>query len=130
REIARANYSRQRAYQWIAENPTKVPLLLYYKVRSLWGIQSRADAVFLFFALLGSLSYLLARPREALALFTLLAACSMAVAVTWDVGYGRYLVPVRPILAMLSALGLWAVIICATEIAMERIIMKTSHSDQ
>jgi len=86
--------------------------------------------VLLFFALLGSLSYLLARPREAVALFTLLAACSMAVAVTWDVGDGRYLVPVRPILAMLSALGLWAVIICATEVAMERIVIKASHSDK
>src|SRR5262249_19457037 len=130
RDITRANYSRQRAYQWIAENPAKVPLLMYFKVKSLWGIQSPADAVLLFFALLGSLSYLLARPREALALLTLLAACTMAVAVTWDVGGGRFLVPVRPILAMLSALGLWALIICATEVAMERIVIKASHSDK
>jgi len=54
----------------------------------------------------------------------------MAVAVTWDVGGGRFLVPVRPILAMLSALGLWALIICATEVAMERIVIKASHSDK
>jgi 4-amino-4-deoxy-L-arabinose transferase-like glycosyltransferase len=130
REIALANYSRQRARKWIAENPTKVPLLMYFKVRSLWRVQSRTDAVFLLFAGLGSLGYLLARPREALALLALLAACSMAVAITWDVGTGRFLLPVYPILAMLSALGLWAAIICATEVAIERIKIKPSVLDQ
>jgi 4-amino-4-deoxy-L-arabinose transferase-like glycosyltransferase len=120
-EIAVASYGRQRAREWIAKNPTKVPLLMYFKVRSLWRAQSRNHAVFLIFAGLGSLGYLLARPREALALLALLAACSMAVAITWDVGTGRFLLPVYPILAMLSALGVWAVIISATEGVIERI---------
>jgi hypothetical protein len=116
-----ASHNRQRALKWIAENPAKVPLLMYFKVRSLWGIQHRADAMLLLFSVLGGLNFLLARPREALALLALLAACSMAVAVTWDMGTGRFLVPVHPILAMLSALGLWAVIISATEGVIERI---------
>ena len=91
-------------------------------------MQSRTHAVFLLFAGLGSLGYLLARPREALALLALLAACSMAVAITWDVGTGRFLVPIHPILAMLSALGLWALIISATEIVIERIKMTKASS--
>jgi hypothetical protein len=72
---------------------------------------------------LGSLGYLLARPREALTLFALLAACSIAVAITWDDATGRYLLPVYPILGMLSALGLWAAII-TTEVATERMKIK------
>jgi 4-amino-4-deoxy-L-arabinose transferase-like glycosyltransferase len=126
-EIALASHDRQMALKWIAENPAKVPLLMFYKVRSLWrindavtGIYYPADAMLLVFSVLGGLNFLLARPREALALLTLLAACSMAVAVTWDQGNGRFLVPVHPILAMLSALGLWAVI-TATEGVIERI---------
>jgi 4-amino-4-deoxy-L-arabinose transferase-like glycosyltransferase len=120
-EIALTSKNRQRALKWIAENPAKVPLLMYFKVRSLWSPLAPADAMLLFFSALGGLNFLLARPREALALLVLLAACSMAVAVTWDMGNGRFLVPVHPILAMLSALGLWAVIISATEVVTERI---------
>jgi 4-amino-4-deoxy-L-arabinose transferase-like glycosyltransferase len=126
-EIVLASHGRQRALKWIAENPAKVPLLMFYKVRSLWrindavtGIYYPADAVLLVFSVLGGLNFLLARPREALALLAVLAACSIAVAVTWDQGNGRFLVPVHPILAMLSALGLWAVI-TATEGVIERI---------
>jgi hypothetical protein len=126
-EIVLASHDRQRALKWIAENPAKVPLLMFYKVRSLWrindavtGIYYPADAVLLVFSVLGGLTFLLARPREALALLAVLAACSIAVAVTWDQGNGRFLVPVHPILAMLSALGLWAVI-TATEGVIERI---------
>jgi hypothetical protein len=126
-EIVLASHDQQMARKWIAENPAKVPLLMFYKVRSLWrindavtGIYYPADAVLLVFSVLGGLTFLLARPREALALLAVLAACSIAVAVTWDQGNGRFLVPVHPILAMLSALGLWAVI-TATEGVIERI---------
>jgi hypothetical protein len=126
-EIELASHNRQRALKWIAENPAKVPLLMFFKVRSLWRINDAftriyypRDTMLLFFSALGGLIFLLARPREALALLALLAACSMGVAVTWDMGTGRFLVPVLPILAMLSALGLWAVI-TATEGVIERI---------
>src|SRR5262249_54860743 len=119
-ELAAATLNRQEAYQWIAKNPAKVPLLMYFKVRSLWSIQSPAKAMFLFFAALGGLTYLIARPSEVLVLFALLAACSMAVAITFDDSFGRFLIPVLPILAMLSALGIWAVIICTTDVAIER----------
>jgi 4-amino-4-deoxy-L-arabinose transferase-like glycosyltransferase len=78
-EIALASHNRPRVLKWIAENPAKVPLLMYFKVRSLWGssyatwsdqgysgsILYPADAMLLVFSALGGLNFLLARPREA-----------------------------------------------------------------
>jgi hypothetical protein len=117
-----ANYSRGEAIQWIYKNPLKVPMLMYFKVRSLWS--NSLDKSVLLFSGLGFLSFMFVRPREAFSILFILGACTSAVGITWDVGDDRFLVPVEAPLFMLYALGLWSFIIASSELAVPRLVAR------
>lgn len=115
-----ADYSKQEAAKWIFRNPLQVLLLVLFKVKGLWAPYGPKYIPCYVLAILGFLYLYTLRPREALGLLTLLAACTLAVGVTWF-HYGRFLVPVIPILAMLASLGLWSLILASTEQVIEKL---------
>jgi len=115
-----ANYSRQAAVQWVSQHPSKALLLTGYKIQSLWKPNRPSEALLLASGSLGWICLLVWRPRAAMALLAVLAACTSAVAITWDVGEGRFLMPVLPALSLLSGLGVWCILLLL-EIAVARV---------
>ncbi|HEX6987064.1 MAG TPA: glycosyltransferase family 39 protein, partial [Planctomycetaceae bacterium] len=112
RELARAEYSQRAAFEWIRENPLKVPLLVAMRVRAEWRPWMFWDGLVLGLAALGLVLWPVAADRRVFV--GLLAANTLAVAATWSVA-GRFLVPMLPILHAAAACGLWAAILAATE---------------
>jgi 4-amino-4-deoxy-L-arabinose transferase-like glycosyltransferase len=120
RELAMAEDSSRRERQWLRLNAYKVPRLAYYRARSLWqprGIFQLGLLVggALGFVLLAQLEF-----RAAFVFLSLLAANTAAVAATWTVG-DRFSVPVLPLMSVLSAAGLWGLIVAATELPLQRL---------
>lgn len=107
REKALAQYSSAQARQWIVTHYEKIPGLMYDKAASLWHPGQAVSATSLVFVLIGLLRWWRHKQSEAIIVLSLLAACTLAVALTWDVGYGRFLMPVHPLLGALLGLGLW-----------------------
>ena len=112
REQARADYSTQRAYEWMRTNPLKVPVLTVMRTWQLWQPRMHWDALVLGLAALGLAVWPPAGDRRVI--IGLLAANTLAVAATWSVG-GRFLVPLLPVIHMATACGLWAALLIATE---------------
>lgn len=119
-EKAMADYSKKAAIQWIIKNPHKALLLVFFKIKGLWTPDSPAYMFCDAFALLGFLNLLIIRPKEALGILTFFVACSLSVGITWY-AYGRFLVPVIPLLGILSALGLWGLVLASTDLVVDRL---------
>lgn len=114
-ERIRSERGKAEAIEWAWRNPAKLPLLAFLRIRSEWQPHGLRESFLLGFAILGFLVLLMRVPRRAAAIFFILAACTLAIAVTWSVG-GRFIVPVLPVLMSLSALGIWSFIVSATEL--------------
>lgn len=107
-EKLKADYSRDEAMKWALRNPTKVPLLAFFKIVGLWRPRFVFAQYIFFFGTLGFLHLIFINLRFAFSLFILIAACTFAVAVTWWTIGDRFLVPILPLLSMLAAVGIWS----------------------
>jgi 4-amino-4-deoxy-L-arabinose transferase-like glycosyltransferase len=119
-ELAMAEDSSRRASQWLRLNAHKVPRLAYYKARSLWQPRGMFRMGLLVGGALGLVLLSRIEFRAALVFLSLLAANTAAVAATWTVG-DRFTVPVLPLMTVLSAAGLWGLIVAAAELPLQRL---------
>jgi 4-amino-4-deoxy-L-arabinose transferase-like glycosyltransferase len=120
RELAMAEDSSRRASQWLRSNAHKVPRLAYYKGRSLWRPRGSLQMGLLVGCTLGFMLLAQIEFRAALVFLSILAVNTAAVAATWTVG-DRFTVPVLPLMTVLSAAGLWGLIVAATELPLQRL---------
>jgi 4-amino-4-deoxy-L-arabinose transferase-like glycosyltransferase len=102
-ERDQARLGLKKATEWILNNPYLTAKLFYLKIRALWWSSSKYQ-IFLLMLVLSSL-LILWRREEAIVLYGLLVANTLAVGLTWSVG-GRFLIPVYPILYSLAAIVL------------------------
>jgi hypothetical protein len=120
-ELAMAEDSSRRARQWLRLNAHKVPLLAYYKARLLWQPRGIFQLGLMVGVALGSVLLAQIELRAAFVFLSLLAANTAAVAATWNHGGDRFTVPVLPLMTVLSAAGLWGLIVAATELPLPRL---------
>ena len=106
-ELADAEQSKAAAFRWMRAHPLKLPLLALMKVWTEWKPGLPWDSLILGLAALGLAVWPNRTERQLMC--GLLAANTLAVAVTWSVG-GRFLVPILPVLHAAAAAGLWAVL--------------------
>jgi len=104
RERDRARFGLTKAMEWILSNPHLAAKLVYLKIISLWRASSIYRIFLLALVIIGLL--ILLKRKEAIVLYGLLAANTLAVGLTWSVG-GRFLIPVYPIIYSLAAIVLW-----------------------
>ena len=112
RELARAELSQRTAFEWMRQNPLKVPALAALRVWQLWQPRMHWDALVLGLAAFGLVLWPVAAERRLLG--GLLLANTLAVAATWSVA-GRFLVPLLPVLHVAAACGAWIVLLAVTE---------------
>jgi hypothetical protein len=119
-EKAMAAHSRQEAMKWIAAHPRVVPWLAFQKVCSLWRPTGRRDGILFLFALSGFVGLWRAERGSAIVLLAVMGANTAAVAMTFS-GGDRFLVPVVPVLAGLSGLGVWTLLRGTVELAIDQV---------
>ena len=113
-ELIRSRRGKAEAVEWALQNPAKVVLLAWLKIRSEWRPIGLRQTLLLVFAALGLVFLLRRARREAAVFFCILAACTLSIAITWSVG-GRFIVPVLPVVIGLSSVGMWSFVTLATE---------------
>jgi len=118
-EIVTGRFATRIAVEWIKAHPLEAAALPFLKAQSLWaGRMNQQLAILLAIGLAASL---LLRATDAIVYATLLLSCTVSVALTWDVGDGRFLLPVQQIIAILVALGLWCLLVVVLELAVARL---------
>ncbi len=108
KELAKANYSRRKAFEWVQRNPLRaialVPLKIYHEYRP----HTKSDAVIFLLALCGL--FTMRKSVEGKILLGFLLINMFAVAVTWSVS-GRFLVPLIFVIHLAAAMGGWAILL-------------------
>ncbi|MDG1897270.1 MAG: glycosyltransferase family 39 protein [Fuerstiella sp.] len=106
RELAIADVSSAKAFEWIGNNRAKLIPLAAMKIYSEFRPRNAVEFIVLMFAIMG----LFRSSRDSVLVFTvLLMTNAFSVAATWSVE-GRFLVPQLFILHALCAVGIWSCI--------------------
>lgn len=117
RELAHAEYSKQRAIQWILANPFKslalVPLKIWQECRP----RNVTEVIILFFALIGVTTHI--RDLKIRILLSVFLMNLFGIALTWSVE-GRFLVPLLFVVHAWAAIGAWWCLKLATEVLSRR----------
>ncbi len=101
RELAR--FGARRAFEWISRNPEKLPVLVWWRLRSLIRPRNVYELILLGLAFGG---LLLERRRPlAVLLASVVVLNALAFMAAWS-GGGRFLIPVKGSLYVLAAVGL------------------------
>lgn len=105
-EVLMAKEGRQRTADWISVNTAKLPQLAAIKTTSLWWSDAQGYQRFLIVLSLLGLVFVFGSPAF-LVFSALLLANTAAIAVTWNVPHGRFLIPIHPLLYCLASCGLY-----------------------
>ena len=105
-EVMMAKEGKQRTVDWISKNYSRLPQLVALKITSLWWVDAQGYQHFLI--LLGLIGLFVVFGSSAfLVLGGLLVANTIAIALTWNVPHGRFLIPIHPILYFLAACAVY-----------------------
>lgn len=110
-EILMALEGKKRTAAWIADNLGRLPQLFALKISSLWWSDAQNYQKFL--AVLSCFGLLLLWKSGSFTIFSaLLIANTLAIGLTWNVPYGRFLIPVHPALYALAACAIYSIAHC------------------
>ena len=117
RELAHAEYSKQRALQWIRSNPFKSLALVPLKVWQECRPRNVTEVIILFFALIGLTTHI--RDLKIRILLSIFLMNLFGIALTWSVE-GRFLVPLLFVIHAWASIGAWWCLKLATEVLSRR----------
>lgn len=113
KELAKAAYSREMAFQWILHHPLQalalIPLKIYHEFRP----YTWSDAIIYLLAVFGLFS--LKKTVEGKILIGLVLINMFAVAVTWSVS-GRFLIPLLFVFHVAAAFGMWHLLLLLQQV--------------
>lgn len=117
RELAHAEYSKQRALQWIRSNPFKTLALVPLKIWQECRPRNVTEVIILFFASIGLMTHI--RDLKIRILLSIFLMNLFGIAMTWSVE-GRFLVPILFVIHVWAAIGAWWCLKLATEVLSRR----------
>jgi hypothetical protein len=123
-EVALARYGMRGARVWVMRHPLELPKLTWWKISFTWMLMDETGVIGPMFWLVLASPFVLWRRRHvidsaiAVAILVMAILSIAVVALTWTVGW-RFLVPSEPLLTLLVAVCVTAIVFGDSAIARE-----------